>query len=61
MMDVGKATQNELDAGALASDARQKNENGNADLLVDGGNLPKVAGDVRDLLASSGRLFDRGE
>src|SRR5262245_49576718 len=30
------------------------------DLLVDGGNLPSVAFKVRDLLADSGRLFDRG-
>src|SRR5262245_23070705 len=60
MIDVAKASQNELDAAALANDARQKTNGSAVDLVVDGGNLPKVADDVRDLLASSGRLFDRG-
>jgi hypothetical protein len=30
------------------------------DLVVDSGDLPAVARDLRDLLAESGRLFDRG-
>jgi hypothetical protein len=30
------------------------------DLIVDSGDLPAVARDLRDLLAESGRLFDRG-
>ena len=30
------------------------------DLIVDPGDLPATARELRDLLASSGRLFDRG-
>jgi hypothetical protein len=30
------------------------------DLIVDNGNLPATARELRDLLAGSGRLFDRG-
>src|SRR5262245_10049310 len=64
MKDLANATQNELDAIAIANDSQQqkKKDNGitSVDLVVDGGNLPNVAVEVRDLLAGSGRLFDRG-
>jgi hypothetical protein len=30
------------------------------DLIIDGGDLPATARDLRDLLAQSGNLFDRG-
>src|SRR5262249_61458753 len=39
---------------------RSKAHNPVPDLLVDSGNLPGVAKAVRDLLAKSGSLFDRG-
>src|SRR5262245_30854642 len=58
MIDVDKASNNELDKIALESDA--KGNGSKADLVIDEGNLPNVAFEVRDLLADSRRLFDRG-
>src|SRR5215813_5934691 len=48
------------DAASMRRRKPKSNGTNVVDLLVDSGNLPNVAFAVRDVLAASGRLFDRG-